>query len=60
MLPTSATAKFSSGLSVYDFLKSVSVIQYSKSSLLKSSKTIMKLAEVEGMKKHADSIKIRI
>lgn len=60
VLPTSATAKFSSGLSVYDFLKSVSVIQYDKVSLLKSSKAIMKLAEVEGMKKHAVSIWTRI
>ncbi|MBN1385275.1 MAG: histidinol dehydrogenase [Elusimicrobia bacterium] len=60
VLPTASTAKFSSGLSVYDFLKSVSVIQYSKSALLKSSKAVIKLAETEGMKKHADSIKTRI
>lgn len=60
VLPTSATAKFSSGLSVYDFLKAVPIIQYDKFSLLKSSKAIMKLAEVEGMEKHAVSIRTRI
>lgn len=60
VLPTCQTARFSSGLSVYDFLTSSSVIQYNKTSLTKSARKILKLAETEGMKKHADSIKIRM
>ncbi|HAX62123.1 MAG TPA: histidinol dehydrogenase [Elusimicrobia bacterium] len=59
VLPTNGTARFSSGLSVYDFLKSSSVISYEKSALKKSAKEIMKLAETEGLFEHANSVKIR-
>ncbi|MBI5574699.1 MAG: histidinol dehydrogenase [Elusimicrobia bacterium] len=59
VLPTSGTSRFSSGLSVYDFLKSSSVIQYEKSALKKSAKEIMKLAQMEGLFEHAKSIEIR-
>ncbi|MDO8734480.1 MAG: histidinol dehydrogenase [Elusimicrobiota bacterium] len=59
VLPTSGTSRFSSGLSVYDFLKSSSVIRYEKSALKKSAKKIMKLAQTEGLFEHTKSIKIR-
>lgn len=59
VLPTNRTAKFSSGLSVYDFLKSLSVIQCEKSYLKKSANSITKLAKTEGFVKHAKSVKIR-
>jgi len=59
VLPTSGTSRFSSGLSVYDFLKSSSVIRYEKSALKKSAKEIMKLAQTEGLVEHAKSIRIR-
>ena len=60
VLPTNKTARFSSGLSVYDFLKSSSVIRYEKSVLSKSAKKIITIAQTEGMSKHTESIKIRI
>ncbi|MEW6556670.1 MAG: histidinol dehydrogenase [Elusimicrobiota bacterium] len=59
VLPTSGTARYSSGLSVYDFLKTSSVIQYNKSALKKSAKKIIKLAETERLFEHVNSIKIR-
>ena len=59
VLPTNGSAKFSSGLSVYDFLKSSSVIQYEKPALKKSAKGIMKLAKTEGLLEHVKSIEIR-
>ncbi|MDD5686957.1 MAG: histidinol dehydrogenase [Elusimicrobia bacterium] len=59
VLPTGRTAKFSSSLSVYDFIKSSSVIHYQKSSLNKFANEVMKLARTEGLIKHADSIKVR-
>lgn len=60
VLPTGGTSRFSSGLNVYDFLKSSSVIKYEQSALKKSAKEIMKLARMEGLFEHAKSIKIRI
>ncbi|MFA5779637.1 MAG: histidinol dehydrogenase [Elusimicrobiota bacterium] len=59
VLPTNGTSRFSAGLSVYDFLKSSSVIRYEKSALKKAAKEIMKLAQMEGLFEHAKSIKIR-
>ena len=59
VLPTGKTARFSSGLSVFAFLKSSSVIQYEKSALKKSADQIIKLAESEGFVEHAKSVKLR-
>ena len=60
VLPTGKTARFSSGLSVYDFFKTTSVIQYRNSAFSKSADSIIELANTEGLYKHAESIKIRI
>ncbi|MFH1540735.1 MAG: histidinol dehydrogenase [Elusimicrobiota bacterium] len=60
VLPTNGTSRFSSGLSVYDFLKSSSVIQYEKSALKKSANSIIKLSETEWLFEHAKSIKTRV
>ncbi|OGS47384.1 MAG: histidinol dehydrogenase [Elusimicrobia bacterium RIFOXYD2_FULL_34_15] len=60
VLPTGRNARFSSGLSVYDFLKSSSYIHYKKSALKKSASSIIKLANTEGLSKHAESIKVRV
>jgi histidinol dehydrogenase len=59
ILPTGGTARFSSGLSVHDFIRSHSVIRYTKNALSKHKKSIIKLAETEGMNAHALSIKVR-
>jgi len=59
VLPTSGTARFFSGLGVYDFMKSTHLISYSKKALEKVAPAIEKIAELEGMKKHIQSLKIR-
>jgi histidinol dehydrogenase len=59
VLPTSGNARFSSGLSVYDFLKRVSVIGCSQESFKKLAKNTEILANEEGLGAHALSISIR-
>jgi histidinol dehydrogenase len=58
-LPTSASAKFSSGLSVFDFLKRISVISCDKKSFNKLAKATAALAACEGLEAHKLSITIR-
>ena len=60
VLPTSGTAKFSSGLSAYDFLKRQSIIKISKSGIERLGSSVINLAEYENLQGHANSIKIRI
>ena len=55
-LPTSGTAKFSSPLSVDDFIKKSSVLYYSKEALEKVKDKVIKFAESEGLDAHARSI----
>ena len=58
-LPTSGTAKFSSPLGVYDFLKRTSIIQYSRDALAEVSDKIATFAYAEGLDAHAKSIERR-
>ncbi len=58
-LPTSGTAKFSSPLGVYDFLKRTSIIHYSKDALAEVSDKIAAFAYAEGLDAHAKSIERR-
>ena len=60
VLPTSGSARFSSGLSVYDFLKRHSVIKISKSGIERLGASVINLAEYENLKGHSNSIKIRL
>ncbi|MCR4336331.1 MAG: histidinol dehydrogenase, partial [Candidatus Omnitrophica bacterium] len=59
VLPTMGTARFFSGLSVSHFTKTSHVISYSRKALEKLSHAIEKIANLEGLQKHADSIRIR-
>lgn len=59
-LPTSGVARFSSGLSTYDFLKRTSYVSYSKDAFLEDQHLIIDLAEEEGLTAHAASIKVRL
>ena len=52
--------KFSSGLSVYDFLKRHSIIKISKSGIERLGTSVINLAEYENLEGHANSIKIRL
>jgi len=60
VLPTAGTARFSSALSVDNFIKKTSLIQYSKAALKREARDIIRLAEIEGLGAHANSIKIRL
>ena len=60
VLPTSGSARFSSGLSVYDFLKRYSVIKMSKSGIERLGTSVINLAKYENLEGHANSIKIRL
>lgn len=59
VLPTAGTAKFFSGLSLSDFIKSNHIISYSKKALENIRTPIEKIAEIEGLSKHLDSVKVR-
>jgi len=59
VLPTMGTARFFSGLSVSHFMKTSHVISYSKRALEKIRKPIESVARIEGMEKHAESIRVR-
>ena len=60
VLPTSGSARFSSGLSVYEFLKRHSVIKMTKSGIERLGTSVINLAEYENLAGHANSIKIRL
>lgn len=59
VLPTNGTAKFSSALSVDDFIKKSSIIAYSKDALEPVYKDIVHFANSEGLTAHANSIAVR-
>lgn len=58
-LPTSGTAKFSSPLSVDDFVKKTQYTYYTKEALSKVSEDIVYFAEKEGLTAHAKSVSVR-
>jgi histidinol dehydrogenase len=58
-LPTSSTSKFSSALSVDDFIKKTSLIYYSREALKENKDDIVRFAENEGLTGHANAVKIR-
>ena len=60
VLPTSGSAKFSSGLSVNDFLKRHSLIKITKSGIERLGPSVINLAQHENLEGHANSIKIRL
>ena len=59
VLPTGRTARFSSALGVYDFVKRTSVLRYSADAFGKVVDSIAALAECEGLAAHARSALIR-
>ena len=60
VLPTSGSAKFSSGLSVNDFLKRYSLIKISKTGIERLGPLVINLAMHENLEGHANSVKIRL
>lgn len=60
VLPTNGTARFSSPLGVYDFLKRTSIIRYSQKAMLKNAKAIGEFASAEGFYHHAQAVLKRL
>lgn len=60
VLPTGRTARFSSALGVYDFVKRTSLLRYSREALESVTDKVAALAEIEGLSGHARSVKHRI
>lgn len=58
-LPTGGTARFSSPLGVYDFIKRSSLIEFSKEGFILLSNVVETLAEAEGLSAHANAVRIR-
>lgn len=58
-LPTSGTARFSSPLSVDDFVKKSQYTYYTKDALQKSAESVAFFAEKEGLSAHARSVTVR-
>jgi histidinol dehydrogenase len=59
-LPTNTTARFASGVSIYEFLKRTSIVRYSLMGLKADAPAIVALAEAEGLGGHAASIMARL
>ena len=60
VLPTAGTARYASALSVDHFIKKTSLIHYSKQAFKKEAQDIIRLAEIEGLDAHANSVKVRL
>jgi histidinol dehydrogenase len=60
VLPTARSAKFSSGLSVYDFMKRTSLLKCDERALQALGPAAMALGRAEGLEGHARSVAIRL
>ncbi len=58
-LPTGSRARFSSALTSNDFVKSISLIEYTADQLAAAADDIIRLAETEGLDAHARSVELR-
>jgi len=60
VLPTTGSARFSSPLGVYDFLKRTNIIRYTEQKLRMNAEAIAALAQAEGLDAHARSVLLRL
>ena len=60
VLPTGGTARFASGLSARDFLRSHSVLHFSQAGLAELADDVRTLADKEGLSAHRASVDIRL
>jgi histidinol dehydrogenase len=60
VLPTAGTARFSSALSTDDFVKRMSVIEYSVEGLREAGPHVAELSRVEGLHAHGEAAAVRI
>jgi histidinol dehydrogenase len=59
VLPTGKSARFSSSLTVYDFLKFIPVCTLSKGEFMNNRNTGIKIAQIEKMFQHSKSLEVR-
>jgi len=59
-LPTGATARFSSGLTVDEYVKKSGVLSYSREKLTAMAPTVIQMADCEGLEAHGKTVKVRI
>lgn len=59
VLPTGGSARFFSGLGVSDFYKSTHIISYTRKALEKVREPLEKIAGIERLNKHLDSVRVR-
>jgi histidinol dehydrogenase len=60
VLPTGRTARFASGLSVFDFLKRTTFVSTTQAALSQIGPAAVALADAEGLQAHARSIALRL
>ncbi len=60
VLPTGRSARFSSGLTIFEFLKRTSIVRAGKAGLAALGPAAQRLAEAEGLPAHARSVSIRL
>jgi len=59
VLPTGGTARFSSPLSVDDFIKKTSLLSFSREGLLRVKDAATRIATMEGLQAHANAVEVR-
>lgn len=60
VLPTTGTARWASPLSTRDFLRQTSLISYTAPGMKREGGAAVEVAEAEGLRAHAESIRVRI
>jgi len=60
VLPTARSARFSSGLSVHDFVKRTTIVKCTPDALAAIGPAAVKLADAEGLEAHGKSVSIRL
>jgi histidinol dehydrogenase len=60
VLPTGRNGRIRGGLSVFDFVKVITVQQYTREALREVGPHTIALAEAEGLKAHAESVRVRM
>lgn len=59
VLPTGGVARYRGGLSVLDYLKIITVQEVSREALVRIAPIVTTLAEAEGLRAHAESVRVR-
>ena len=59
VLPTAGAARYRGGLSVLDFVKLITVQELSQAALRRIAPVVTSLAEAEGLRAHAESVRVR-